>query len=311
MSAPPDRPQALDAREVHRPEAPCYVPLLGLGDAGNPAARWLRPGTAVGLLGMAILLLGGLAACLPAAPLAGILGTTRALAGRAEVSLPAEAGCTVNIFLVRHCDKNPPWDKDPTPEEVCTVDGELRGEHMAALFSPGGRFPVPSRLFARTIPPRHFTSRDMYLLWPLAQRLGVWVNTSFAEEDSLAFAQMLLDEREAMCKEAPIGSIPMVLVSWNHCTIPALTQAMGCHADICLDCWDDADFDTVLQLTFRRSAGGPWTLDVRKDAEGFKAPRGLEGQRECKGSPAASARFGFPCRPWTGKRKEPRGPDLA
>merc|ERR1719433_2020032 len=107
--------------------------------------------------------------------------------------------------------------KDPTPPMICTATGELRGERVAHLFGPGGRFPTPSRLFARRLPAHMYASRDMYLLWPLAQRLGVPVNATFAEDEFASLAETLLAEREAICAGPGLqgGPLPSLLGRWG------------------------------------------------------------------------------------------------
>lgn len=207
------------------------------------------------------------------------------------------AECVTNIFIVRHCDKEPAWAKDPTPDAVCTVEGELRGEYLAHIFGPGGKYPVPQRLYGRSLLPGFYSNRDLYLLWPLAQRLGILINTSFGQEEPVSLAQALTKDREATCSSDGIEDT--VLVSWNHCEIPALSQSLGCHRGRCVTCWDDGDFETILWLRFATSKGptGPWNLTLRVDKEGFTKSTRILGNKECEGSDADSTNFGFSCRP--------------
>lgn len=209
--------------------------------------------------------------------------------------------CVFNLFLARHCDKNPPWAKEPTKMELCTEEGFLRGEHLAREFGPHGPYPMPNRLFARKLNPGVYTSRDLYLLWPLAQKLGLRVNTSFGEEDAMTMVQSIEREREVKCLEG--HSLETVLVSWDHCSIPALAQAWGCRQEPCMRCWDDGDFEKLLWLRFTATpaAADPrealsWNLTVAAVSEDFSAPRGVSGYRECLGNPAESSNYGFPCR---------------
>jgi len=217
--------------------------------------------------------------------------------------------CAVNVLMVRHCDKVPPWEEDATPLVACTIPGLLRGENAARLFGPGGQYPTPTRLFARALPPGQYSSRDLYMLWPLSQRLRVWVNTSFAQDEVLTLAQTLLDEREAMCSVATNGVEPTVLISWNHCNLPALAQALGCSTDECMACWDDSDFDKVLWLRYQpdarpqapvgsfRGQSTSWQFLFRAGGQNFTTPPGPRGYQECAGRPVESANFGFPCSP--------------
>jgi len=197
-------------------------------------------------------------------------------------------GCFVNIILVRHCNKRPPWDPHPTPMELCTEQGLLRGENMARIFGKQGRFPEPTRLFARRMPQDIYSSRDMYLLWPLAQRYGVLVNTTFAPKDVLAMADTLLEERPELCGQT-------VVVSWDHCSIPALAQALGCFEEACTTCWDDRDYDTVLWLRFEASTEQDWRLSLQVSHEEFGGFDGPSSYRECIDNPIESSKFGKPC----------------
>eukprot|EP00421_Protoceratium_reticulatum_P001906 CAMPEP_0168366080 /NCGR_PEP_ID=MMETSP0228-20121227/5044_1 /TAXON_ID=133427 /ORGANISM="Protoceratium reticulatum, Strain CCCM 535 (=CCMP 1889)" /LENGTH=142 /DNA_ID=CAMNT_0008378871 /DNA_START=1 /DNA_END=427 /DNA_ORIENTATION=- len=138
--------------------------------------------------------------------------------------------------------------QDATPTGVCTEAGQLRGDYVAAssvlaaatLFRTG-------QAVRQAAAPGAFVNRDLYLLWPLAQRLGLRVNTTFEETDFEGLASSLLGTREAACASSPS---PTVLISWNHCLIPALARALGCVDSACLSCWDDDDFDKVLWLQF-------------------------------------------------------------
>ncbi|CAE7199583.1 unnamed protein product [Symbiodinium natans] len=206
--------------------------------------------------------------------------------------------CVFNIFLARHCNKNPPWAKDPTRMQLCTETGFLRGEHMAAVFGPGGKFPVPDRLFARHLAPGFYSSRDLYLLWPLAQRLKLVVNTTFKQEDPLQLVRALHEGREASCGSGV--SEQTVLVSWDHCTIPALAQALGCNDQICRSCWDDAEYDRVIWLRYAglrqpSHKNMSWNMTARAVAENYSSPRGAMGYKECLGNPVENQRFGYTC----------------
>lgn len=218
--------------------------------------------------------------------LQGVASLPRLQAGRA-VGLGA---CAVNVIIARHCNKRPPWDEHPTPQQVCTTEGLLRGENMARIF--GTRYPVPTRLFARRLPDGEYTSRDMYLLWPLSQRYRVWVNTTFAQEDGLKLAASLLEERPTLCGQT-------VLVSWNHCSIPALVQALGCREEPCTTCWDDGDYDTLLWLRYEAEGDQDWRLSLRVGKERFGGFDGPSSYRECIGNPVESGNFGLPCT-WRG-----------
>jgi len=209
------------------------------------------------------------------------------------------AKCVFNLFLARHCDKNPPWAKEPTKMELCTEQGYLRGEHMAMEFGPGGEYPMPNRLYARRLNRGVYTSRDLYLLWPLAQRLRLLVNTSFSEDGALSLVHSLEREREAQCLSGK--SEETVLVAWDHCSIPALAQALGCDEDICIDCWDDGNFQKMLWLRFtafpKSKPNLSWNLTTRAVSEHFAPPKVFMGYKECVGNPAESSNYGFACKP--------------
>lgn len=208
--------------------------------------------------------------------------------------LVEQSPCAINILMVRHCDKRPAWMKDPTPDGICTARGLLRGEHVAHAFGPAGRFPEPTRLFARRLPTGTYNSRDLYLLWPLARRLHLHINTSFSQEKTPDLGLALLAERDVMCASSR-DKEPTVLISWQHCSIPALAQTLGCTWGRCMTCWDDADFDSVLWLRFLQGPATDWQLEMKVDSEHFHGPKGKLGYRECAGASSDSAVFGLPC----------------
>mmetsp|Transcript_50730 Transcript_50730/g.110768 ORF Transcript_50730/g.110768 Transcript_50730/m.110768 type:complete len:292 (-) Transcript_50730:15-890(-) len=232
------------------------------------------------------------------------VGGSAATATELAASGPLSSGgsCIYNVILVRHCDKVPRWGKHPTPLAVCTERGELRGIRVAQVFGSGGRFPIPDRLFGRRLPPRVYASRDLYLLWPLARRLSLDVNTSFSDtwEGRLGLAKALLDDREA-CGARGFRE-RTALVSWNHCSMPALAQALGCQQGRCATCWDDRDFGTVVWIRFEApSAQGPWKLELRQGREGLgydlhSTVRGAFDYEECEAQGEIRLRNGsFPC----------------
>eukprot|EP00435_Cladocopium_sp_Y103_P045930 s1425_g13.t1 len=188
---------------------------------------------------------------------------------------------------------------EPTKMELCTEQGYLRGEHMAAEFGPEGQYPMPNRLYARRLKRGVYTSRDLFLLWPLAQRLRLLVNTTFDEGGALGLVRSLESEREAQCLSG--RSEETVLVAWDHCSLPALAQALGCDEEQCLDCWDDGNFDKLLWLRFtavpKSKQKLSWNLTTRAVSEHFAPPQGFMGYRECLGNPAESSNYGFACKP--------------
>jgi len=264
-------------------------------DARQPC-RWLRIATLV-------------AACLSVAAVSVALtrppGSDDATTGmrppRVVPTLPAQltgtatsSPCGVNVIIARHCNKRPPWAAHPTPPAVCTQQGMLRGENMAHIFGAGGRFPAPTRLFARKMREGFYSSRDLYLLWPLAQRYGLMVNLSFAAADVLELSRSLLEQRPQLCGET-------VVVSWDHCLIPAMAQALGCRENPCLTCWDDRDYDTLLWLRYDQLLpGGAWNVSLKVEHEGFGGFDGPSSYRECWDNIAETKAMGYPCT-WTGK----------
>lgn len=106
---------------------------------------------------------------------------------RAEVTTLASK-CVFNLFLARHCDKNPPWAKEPTKMELCTEQGYLRGEHMAAEFGPEGQYPMPNRLYARRLKRGVYTSRDLAERWDWYNRWKASArHSAFLEEAKKRF----------------------------------------------------------------------------------------------------------------------------
>jgi hypothetical protein len=167
---------------------------------------------------------------------------------------------TATLFVIRHAEKplgdGPPHavDSDGNPDAgSLTPKGWQRAGALAALFgdaaraacSPGGLV-VPTRLFAPAVHAGDASRRPLETLAPLADRLGIVVDTRFGKDQvgDLARAVLAID-----------GT---ALIAWEHHLIPALAaRILGTDAGIPA-AWPDDCFDVT--WAFEPVAGGGHTF---------------------------------------------------
>ena len=166
-----------------------------------------------------------------------------------------EAAATTQLIVVRHCDKV----ANATAPGFCTARGYEHGAFLAQLF--GSTLPPPTHIFARRPAEAEpdYADRDLWMLWPTAQRFGLRVNATLAKEEVPALAAALAS------RQHPPGSV--ILLSWDHCQVPWLLQELGCASHLCRRCWSDVDFDSVLVLSLREGAA-PTVKSLREGFEG-------------------------------------------
>jgi hypothetical protein len=186
-----------------------------------------------------------------------------ALAG--GVAVPAVAvedatagGTGPTILIVRHAEK-PSGDAAPfgiteAGEQNAgslTVRGWTRAGALAVAFAapkPAWRVTAPAALFASAPKGPDAGLRAIETLTPLAKRLGLDIDESFARGDETALAARLVKERGT------------VLVAWEHHSIPALVAAIGLPSPSAPTHWKGDRFDLIWEC--RRTTGGTWRLRV-------------------------------------------------
>lgn len=141
------------------------------------------------------------------------------------------------ILVIRHAEK----PADDTDIHL-GPEGKKRARALPDLFRKSARrpdpFPLPDFIFA-TKNSRH-SSRPVETVTPLAKKLGLDINTSFADHE---FAKLVHE----LYTNPKYGG-KTVLICWRHGTIPDLVLGLG--ATGVPDKWKDHVFDRVWVVTF-------------------------------------------------------------
>ena len=171
-------------------------------------------------------------------------------------------------MLVRHAEKplndGPPHgvtvDGEPDPESL-TPRGWQRAGALVGLFA-SGRLPTPTHLFASQIGSQGASKRPRETLVPLADRLGLPVDSRFSKDDvePLAAALRTIDG--------------VALVAWEHHRIPLIVAALGCSGADVPAIWPDDRYDVVWVLA-RPAEGVAYTF--RQVAENLLAGDRTDG----------------------------------
>jgi broad specificity phosphatase PhoE len=161
------------------------------------------------------------------------------------------------VMLLRHAEKplgdGPPHgvtiDGSPDPESL-TPRGWQRAGALVGLFVPdpsGGcspRLPTPTHLFASQIGPHSSSARPRETLLPLAERLGLAVDSSFRKDELGALVQAV---------EAIDG---IVLIAWEHHLMPSLATLFVGDPSRVPQVWPDDRFDVVWVVEDESVVGG-------------------------------------------------------
>jgi hypothetical protein len=159
------------------------------------------------------------------------------------------------VIVIRHAEK-PLGDAPPhgvtadgvADPESLTPQGWQRANASVDFFvgaddGPGSSgLPVPTHLFASQVGPHSSSRRPLETLQPLADRLGLQVDTRFPKQAIGLLAQAIL---------ATDGA---ALVSWEHHLIPSLAALLMGQPSLVPTIWPDDRFD--LAWVFEREAGG-------------------------------------------------------
>jgi hypothetical protein len=169
----------------------------------------------------------------------------------------------LTILIIRHAEKpgeswpGPGLTSDGSPDKKSLViRGWQRAGSWSALFGAGLcalDYPAPSVIYAAD--PNATTGdepsqRPFETVAPLAARLGLTPNTTYAVE------------QEAQLASAVLGQTGVVLVGWEHKAIvrallPAIANRQGIPGMPTK--WDGTRFDVVLRFD-RASSGAPWSF---------------------------------------------------
>ncbi|MFF3003204.1 hypothetical protein ACFVTF_10390 [Kitasatospora sp. NPDC057940] len=213
--------------------------------AARPARRTLLTGLAIA----APVLLAG---CSASSGKAGKKAGKEAGAARAS-----DAGGEALVMIIRHGEKpdggHPGLDENGHHDgKSLTERGWSRARALPTLFvppAPGLR--TPARILAAADQgPLAGAHRMRQTVTPLAAKLGLTVDTDYAESQETALAGAAL-----------AGPQP-TLICWEHSRIPRIVEALGAAGSGAPATWPDR-FDLV--WVFARPAGGAWTFqEVRQ-----------------------------------------------
>ncbi|WP_234322646.1 hypothetical protein [Streptomyces sp. NRRL S-350] len=181
-----------------------------------------------------------------------------AKAAKGAASAPtSDPGGEAFVMVIRHGEKpdgdHPGLDENGKRDgKSLTERGWARAKALPALFTPPAPgLRTPARIFAAADQgPLAGAHRMRQTVTPLASRLGLAVDTQYAESQESALAGAAL-----------AGAQP-VLICWEHSRIPRIVEALGATAAGAPAAWPDR-FDLV--WVFSRQAGGAWTFqEVRQ-----------------------------------------------
>jgi hypothetical protein len=181
----------------------------------------------------------------------------RAASASSGLAAEAAGGGANQIILIRHGEKpvgsGPPFgiDSDGNQDgESLTVQGWERAGALVELFAPASGklrpgITRPTALFASN-PGATGSKRPLETITPLAQRLGVTVNTPVKDSQTSAIAKLL---------RATSGT---PLAAWQHQDIPSIAHHIGQVLPKPPKKWPGHRFDVV--WVFTRRHDGTWNF---------------------------------------------------
>lgn len=141
-----------------------------------------------------------------------------------------------DIYVIRHAEK-PNDDSKPH----LSKKGYERAQALIQVFSSEGtRFKVPQVIVAQHPRKKNGSIRAIETATPLAEALGLEVDTSFKVKDSVNMAEHVLSSTETEDK--------VVLIVWGHDEIPEIANTFGSKN---LSSWSSQTYDRVWHFKFR------------------------------------------------------------
>jgi broad specificity phosphatase PhoE len=139
------------------------------------------------------------------------------------------------ILLMRHAEKTgDPLDPHLSPE------GSARAAKLADYIP--ATFGIPQFLIATSIS-KH-SIRPIETIEPLSVKIGVAIDSTFADQDYGALANQLLSDQRYADAET------LIVVCWHHGNIPLMAQALGAKPGCCPNPWDANVFNQILILQY-------------------------------------------------------------
>jgi hypothetical protein len=152
------------------------------------------------------------------------------------------------VLVMRHAEKL----ADPDDPNL-SIPGQTRASALVAWLP--ATFGRPDFIFATAIS-KH-SQRPIQTVQPLAEKLGLSIDATFADQDYGALAKHLLLDPKFADKS--------VLVCWHHGNIPGLLRKLGANPGSYPNPWEFTVFNLVLAVDY---AGGNPPV-VRKITEPF------------------------------------------
>lgn len=150
------------------------------------------------------------------------------------------------IMIIRHAEKPTPAEapygvtiEGLQDEQSLTVLGWQRAGALAALFAPNHRIlqhpqlQQPQYLFACAAPAPSDSKRPKETLTPLAQKLGININTSCTKTQGRQVATLA------------IGCKGVALIGWEHHNIPLVANAILGNNTTAPQKWPEERFDVI------------------------------------------------------------------
>ena len=138
---------------------------------------------------------------------------------------------------MRHAEKSDdPMDPNLTPA------GQERAQRLTTYVPE--TFGNPGFLFAAANS-KH-SHRPHQTLKPLAEHLGLPINTDFADQDYGALAHTLQHEDRFEGR--------LIVICWHHGNIPSLAHALNAAPGEYPDPWKGSVFNLILEFTFSHGA---------------------------------------------------------
>ena len=157
----------------------------------------------------------------------------------------------LRVVLIRHAEK-------PAKGYNLTCQGINRSLQLVPVLH--SRFGLPSAIFVPALGQGDTTkhARMFQTIVPFAAKYNLLISTSYREDDTLALAQAIRQQKG------------VVLVVWEHSRLPAIARCLGVR-DALLH-WHDDDYDSLWVVEFVNGAAV-----LKKDKEGLKPGEACPG----------------------------------
>ena len=152
-----------------------------------------------------------------------------------------------HILLMRHAEKSGD-PTDPHLNEAGRARAQRLTNYVPATFGP------PDAIFA-TARSKH-SNRPFETVEPLANKLGVIIEQTFADQDYGALAATLLS--------TPTYADRQILICWHHGNIPSLARSLRVKPGDCPDPWDHVVFNLILKIQYSNGDGANTTCVMEK-----------------------------------------------